>query len=309
MPTRWDVVVVGGANTDVSARGPALPAPDRPVLGDSFALSPGGKGVNQAVAAARLGAAVALVARVGGDDRGDAILDRLVAERVDARHVGRDRGEDTGAALIQVGPGGRKQTLGVPGANALLHAGDVEEARDVLENTRVLLASLEVPLVAVERAIQIARRAGAIVVLDPAPARELPDWLLRMVDLIKPNEGEALALTGVHVRGRITARAAAHRLLARGVGAVAVQAADEGNLIRWPDGEAWTPLLPVTAIDTTGAGDAYAAALAVGLARGADLASVAAYANTAAGLEAERLGALRGLPTGSEVAAGIDRWM
>ncbi len=304
----WDVVVVGGAGTDFSARGPELPEPGRPVIGESLSSSPGGKGMNQAVTAARLGADVSLIARVGDDERGDTILDRLVAEDVGVRCMRLDEGAETGATIIHVGPDGKQQTLGVPGANLLLTPEDMVRSRELLENTRVLLVTLEVPLETVERAVQIASAAGASVILDPAPPRPLPDRLLRQVDLVKPNVSEALALTGVQVQGRATARIAAHRLLERGVGAVAVQAGDEGNLIVWPDGEAWTPLLPVQPVDTTGAGDAYAAALAFGVARGFDLATVAVFANTAAGLESERFGALRGMPRSNEIEAALEQW-
>lgn len=292
----WDVVVVGSVNTDFLIRGPKLPTPGETALGEEFHEGPGGKGANQAVAAARLGARTALVARLGRDRRGDELAERLSAEGVDLRHVGRDAEAATGAAVILVDHRGEKEILIAPGANGRMSAADVDAAADLIRSARVVLCQLEIPLEVVLAACRMARTAGAKTILDPAPARPLPDELLRLLDVIRPNAVEAEALTGVPVRDRAAARRAAKVLMGRGVGAVAVQAGDEGNLLVWADGECWMPKLPVKSIDATGAGDAFAAGLAVMLAEGRPLGEAGPFANAAAALATTVVGAQSGLP-------------
>jgi ribokinase len=291
----WDVVVVGGANTDYLVRGPELPAPGQTVEGDEFQVGPGGKGANQAVAVARLGARVAFVARMGDDAWGEELLAQLAGEGVDVRHVLRGPGAPTGVALIMVDRNGRKQILTAPGANRHLTVADVEAATAIRE-ARVVLSQLEVPLETVAAALRLAREAGAKVVLDPAPAIPLPDEVLRLVDLVRANSSEAEVLTGVKVRDRASARQAAEQLLKREAGAAVVQAGDEGNLLVWPGGECWTANVPVEAVDATGAGDAHAAALAVMLAEGRPLEEAGPFANAAAALATTKVGAQAGLP-------------
>jgi ribokinase len=294
--TRWDVVVVGSANTDFLVRGPKLPGPGETVMGEDLREGAGGKGANQAVAAARLGARTAFVGRVGGDRRGEEMLRRLAAEGVDVTRVGCDTEAPTGAAIIMVDGRGEKAILVAPGANARMGAAEVEAAADAIQSAGVVLCQLEIPLAAVTAACRLGRAAGARVVLDPAPARPLPDELLRLLDLIRPNANEAETLTGVKVRDRPSAREAAKNLLDRGVGAVAVQAGDDGNLLAWPGGECWMPKLPVNTIDATGAGDAFAAGLAVMLAEGRTLNEAGPFANAAAALATTVVGAQAGLP-------------
>jgi ribokinase len=299
----WDVVVLGGANLDYLARGSRLPRPGDTVQGDEFQEAPGGKGANQAVAAARLGARVALIARVGDDARGTALLERLLAEGVDARHVLRDSQAPTGVAVIQVDRRGEKQILTAPGANRSLSVEDVERAAPALRAARVALFQLETPLESVTAAARVAREAGARVVLDPAPAVPLPDELLRMLDVIRPNAGEAQVLTGAAVSDRASAGAAARQLLARGVAAAIVQAGNDGDLLVWSDDELWLPRLPVESVDSTGAGDAFAGALSVMLAEGRPLPEAARFASAAAALATTKLGAQAALPRREAIQA------
>jgi ribokinase len=300
---KWDIVVVGGANMDYLVRGKALPKPGETLIGDVFQEAPGGKGANQAIAAARLGGRVAFVARLGGDARGRIMAKRLREEGVNTRYVVRDRKEATGVALILVGEGGEKAILSAPGANLQFNVHQVREAARAIQSAAVLLLQLEVPLEAVMLSAQLASGAGRMVVLDPAPAIPLPDELLRMVNVIRPNAREAEVLTGVPARDRDSARDAAKRLLERGVGAVAVQAGDEGNLIVTSDNEHWFPKIPVQSIDATGAGDAFAAALAVALAEGRPWEEAGAWASAAAALKTTHLGAQAGLPMRDQVLA------
>jgi ribokinase len=316
---RWDVVVVGGANWDFLARGRELPKPGGTVRGESFQEAPGGKGANQAVAAARLGARTSIVARVGADARGEMIVDRLISELVDTAHVVRDPRVATGIAVVQVGGDGEKQILTAPGANACLSVDDVREAQSQIADATVLLVQLEASLETVSAAIRIAHDAGTIVVLDPAPAVPLPAELLRLVHLIRPNREEAQVITGVEVRDRQSARTAACKLLDDGVGVAVIQAGSDGDLMVWRGSqrmsfahsqrthadrkthELWLPRIPVDAIDATGAGDAFAAALAVKVALHTPLEEAGRFASAAAALTTTKLGAQAALPTTAEV--------
>ncbi|HEV8254579.1 MAG TPA: ribokinase [Vicinamibacteria bacterium] len=299
----WDVVVVGGANTDYLIHSPRLPAPGETVQGDAFQEAAGGKGANQAVAAARLGARVAFVGCLGADERAKELKRRVEAEAVDTRCVVERAGEPTGVALIVVGDGGEKSIAAYLGANRRLSIDDVRRAAEPLRSTAVVLLQLEVPLETVEEAARIGAESGAKVVLDPAPARPLPDDLLRRLTLVRPNSGEARVLTGIEVRDRASAREAAEQLRRRGAAAAAVQAGQEGDLLVWAEGEAWLPRLAVKSVDATGAGDAFAAAMAVALAEGRPWPEAGRFASAAAALKTTRLGAQAGLPRRSEVDA------
>jgi ribokinase len=198
-------------------------------------------------------------------------------------------------AVIQVDRRGEKQILTAPGANSRLSIEDVESAAATIRTARVVLFQLETPVATVVAAARMTRQAGAQVVLDPAPAVPLPDELYRMLDVIRPNAGEAQVLTGVAVSDRRSAREAALRLLERGVGAVVVQAGNGGDLLVWSE-EVWLPRFPVESIDATGAGDAFAAALSVLLAEGCPLDEAARFASAAAALATTKLGAQAALP-------------
>ena len=292
----YDVVVVGKANIDYLVRGPRLPGPGQSVNGDAFQEAAGGKGANQAVAASRLGARVALVARVGRDSRGDVVLARLHDEAVDTRFVTRDPDEPTGVALCQVGASGEKQILSASGANARLTADLVRDAARALTSARVVLCQLGVPLEAVEEAVRIARSVRALVMLDPGPPAPLPNGLLAQLDVIRPNASEAQILTGIRVRDRNGAREAARDLLRRGVKTAVVQAGDDGDMALSRDRELWLPRFEVKRVDATGAGDAFASALAVCLAQGKPLEEAGPFASAAAALATTHLGAQASLP-------------
>jgi len=292
------IVVIGGANYDYLGKGPTLPRPGETVQGDLVDDAPGGKGANQAIAAARLGGRVAFVGRIGRDDRGDRLLAAFARERVDVSRLVRDRDAPTGVALVQVNASGQKQILAVPGANARMTVENVRAATSMLTGAQVVMLQLELPLDVVCTAAQLAHHAGAKVVLDPAPPLgELPDQLLRIVDAIKPNAAEARALTGTQVDDRDSARKAAKKLLAGGVRCVAVTAGATGTLLVWNDGESWLPRLPVKSVDATGAGDAFASGFAVAIAEGKSFAEAGAFANAAAALATTVVGAQAAMPT------------
>lgn len=286
-----DVVVVGGINVDFLAQGEALPSPGTSRAGDIFLECPGGKGANQAVAAARLGVRVALIGAVGRDDRGQRLLTHLRNQHVDVDYVTTSASHSTGVALIHLDRDGNKQILAVLGANGHLDAAHVRSAAERLSHARVVVAQLEVPISAVTEAFVWARRIGARTVLDPAPIVPLPATLLTLVDIIRPNASEATALTGIEVRDRKTAREAATALLRKGPSCAIVQAGDEGNLVVSAQHEQWLPHIDVEHRAAIGAGDAFTGTLAACLAKALSLEEAAGLANAAAALETTALGA------------------
>ncbi|MCL7971449.1 MAG: ribokinase [marine benthic group bacterium] len=292
------VVVVGSVNTDLVVRGPRIPVPGETVTGGTFLRADGGKGANQAVAAARLGANVTLVARVGADDLGTDSVAGLRSEGIDVRHVTADPEHSTGVALIMVDRAGENSILVAPGANAHLEVDDVEAARSAIESADVLLTQLESPLEAVQHAVEIARAAGVTVILNPAPARPLPESLLGGVHVLTPNRTEAALLSGESDPG-----AAADALRAMGCGTVVVTLGAEGALLASPDERALLPGFSVVAEDTTAAGDAFNGGLAVALAEGEDLAAAVRRACAGGALAATTAGARPSLPD----RASIDR--
>lgn len=300
---RVDIVVVGGANADYLVRGARLPIPGETVQGDHFHEGPGGKGANQAVGAARLGARVALVARIGSDARGEMLLSALLEARVDVRHVARDRGHATGIALISVAHSGEKQIIVAPGANLALSESDVDDAKESIALAKVVVAGLEVRLPAVAAALRLGKAAGARTVLDPAPAAPLSEELLRLCDVIRPNTLEAEALTGVKVRDGRSAAQCARILLTRGVGAAIVDAGTDGNLVATREEQHFVPRHAVDAVDATGAGDAFIAGLAAALAEGRTLVDAAHFGSAAAAFSTTRVGAQGGLPRREELAS------
>jgi ribokinase len=304
---RWDVVVVGGANTDYLVRGDSLPKPGETIQGDDFQGAIGGKGANQAVAASRMGARVAFVGRVGNDARGDQFMEELDREGVDTSFIACTDHKPTGVALIMVDARGQKQILTAPGANHDVRLDDIKRAATAIRSAKVLLTQLEIPLKIVEAVLKIAHDSDVTTILDPAPAAPLKTALLRNVDIIRPNAAEAEALTGIESRNRSSARRAARALLSKGVRNAIVQAGSEGNLLVSADGEHWLPHIPVRAVDATGAGDAFLGALAAQLARGNDLATAARFGSAASALATTKLGAQAGLPSYEDVVSLLKR--
>jgi len=279
----FDVVVLGSANLDLVATVPRLPGPGETISGSTFAEYPGGKGLNQAVAAARAGARTAFVGAVGTDSAGDALLAVMTADRIDATGVQRVA-EPTGRALIGVSSEGENSIIVVAGANATVTG-------DALPPSAVVLAQLEVPVAAIERAFTAARAAGAMTVLNPAPAQALPQSLLGMCDLVVPNEHEVELLGGVE------------HLLALGATAVVVTLGAKGARLHTADGATDIAPFAVTPVDTTAAGDSFCGALAARLATGEALPDALRFAAAAGALSTTRAGAVPSIPHLGEVQA------
>ncbi len=299
-----DVCVVGSLNMDLVVKAPRLPEVGETVTGGTFATFPGGKGANQAVAAARLGAQVAMVGRVGADAFGAQLVDGLRREGIDVTHVRIDADAASGVAFITVDGAGKNTIVVASGANMRLTPADVDAAAAVLARARVLLVQLEVPVDTVLHAARLARAHGALVCLDPAPAAPLPDELWGLIDVVNPNETEARALTGIPVTTADDARRAAEALLARGARAAVVKLGERGAYYLSTAGGGHMPARPVAAVDTTAAGDAFAAALGVALGEGRPLPEAVTFATWTAALKVTRLGA-QSLPTRAEVDAAM----
>jgi ribokinase len=295
------IVVVGSSNTDLIIKLDQIPRPGETIIGGQFASAAGGKGANQAVAAARAGGEVSFVARVGSDDMGEKALAGFIKDRVNVKHVIRDRTNPSGVALIFVGKDGENSIAVASGANEKLSPADVRKASGLLQVAGVLVLQLETPLSTVQAAAEMAAKAGVKVLLNPAPAQSLPDKLLMHVYLLTPNEGEAEMLTGIKVCNEKTAAQAANRLLARGVANVIITMGSRGAFIAGTDSGVTIPACKVKAVDTTAAGDVFNGALAVALAEGKSLLEAARFANAAAAISVTRLGAQTSAPTRREI--------
>ncbi len=299
-----DIAVVGSLNVDISVRVPRFVRPGETLRATGLTLGAGGKGVNQAIAAARLGGRVHLIGRVGDDEFAHVPLGALREAGVDVTHVAALAGMHTGTALITVDEAtGQNQIAVDAGANAAVTVAHVRDAITAFRASGVLLVQLELPPETVDAALALARTHHARTLLDPAPARELSDSTLALVDVLTPNEGEAEALTGIHIRDIESAAHAGARLQARSGGDVVVTLGEQGCVWVHATGFEHICAPRVRALDTTGAGDAFNGALAVALARGEPLSSAlreAVRAGTAATL---RRGAAAAMPSPADLMA------
>ena len=298
------IVVVGSLNADLVVHVPRFPVAGETISGEGFVLLPGGKGANQACAAARLGGVVAMVGQVGRDDQGGMLRESLRRAGVDVRLVDQDEQAATGVAIISIDATGENLIILAAGANGTFTPERLARALPLIRSASVLLLQLETPLDTVMRAATEARAAGVTVVLDPAPARDVPDQLLRLATYVTPNEGELARLVGAPVADEpsmadIDGQAA--RLIARGSTRVLAKLGARGARLITADGATEWPARHVTPVDTTAAGDAFNGAFAVALSEGADLDRAVRFATTAAAISVTRHGAQPSMPTRAEV--------
>ena len=303
---RKRIVVFGSFVVDLMARAPRHPVAGETVFGSSFRMGPGGKGFNQAVAAYKAGADVQIVTALGKDDFSRVALDTMHALGLSTQSVLVSATEQTGAALIIVDErNGQNEIVVIPGACAAMTADDAEAVRPLLEQSDILLLQLEVGLEAVERAAQIAKAAGSMVILNPAPVRALSEKVYPMLDLIIPNETEAERLTGITVSDEVAARKAAQWFEFRGVKRVLITLGERGAFL-YDAGECrMIPAYPVNCIDSTGAGDAFCGGLVTGLAEGMCLEQAAQFASAVAALSVQKLGTAPAMPERRQ----IDRFL
>lgn len=284
-----------------------LPAPGETLLGRQFAMLPGGKGANQAVAASRAGGRVSFIGRLGRDDLGDRALSGLVKEGIDVRGVSRDVAAPSGVALILVSAAGENSIAVSPGANGRLASKHIAQAAKVFSQASVVLLQLETPLPSVRTAARLANQMGARVILNPAPAMRLPRELLRNVSVLTPNESEVESLTGIRVTDDASAARAARRLHEQGVETVIITLGSRGAYVSSHLIAERISGLEVRAVDTTGAGDIFNGALAVALAEGRSLRDAVQYANAAAALSVMQRGAQSSAPSRAVIRRFTDR--
>lgn len=302
------VVSLGGINIDLVTVADRFPAAGETVVGRRFLTYPGGKGANQAVAAARMGAHTAMVGRVGDDLFGPQVTDSLAAAGVDVSGIAVAPGVSTGIAVISIDAAGQNQIIQVLGANDTCGAAEAEQVRNLLDSLSVLLLQLEVSVELSLQVAQAAAAAGKTVILDPSPVRPLPAAFYDCCSIITPNETDAAALVGFPVTDLDSAARAADTLLSRGVGIAIITLGEQGAYYATADGGEYQPPFPVNAVDSVGAGDAFNGALAAALAAGQTLPQAAQRAAAAGALAVTKVGAQDAMPTGQEVAAFLRSW-
>jgi len=296
------IVVVGSVSLDFVAGANRIPIPGETIIGDSFQTFHGGKGGNQAVAAARLGHPVSMVGCVGNDAYGPQLVSGMAKAGVDTEHFGAVPGS-SGVAVIFTGAGGQNSIIVVPGSNGKLTRKEFERHLGALDGAGIILAQLEIPLETVEYLAETAEKRGIPLMLDPAPARELPVSLFRKISWITPNETETMILLNCKEKDLAGsgAESAADELLSRGVRNVALKLGARGCLIATDGKKEFVPAYKVDAVDTTAAGDSFNGAFAVGLMRGMTAQDSASFACAAAAISVTRAGAQPSLPSESEV--------
>ena len=288
---------------DLVATAARMPSAGETVYGDAFRTTPGGKGANQAVAAARLGADVRMVGRVGYDAFGPILLENLRSEGIDESGVALDTENSSGIAMILIEETGENRIIAVYGANMACGAEQVEVAKRVLDGADALMLQLEVPIDVSLETARYARSGGVRVVMDPAPAAELPHDAYSLIDVITPNQTEAESLTGIAVTGRDSAKLAAEALLERGVGVAVVKMGQDGVYYASKSEQGYVPAFEVKVQDTVAAGDAFGAALTVALSEDMGLADAVRFGAAAGALAVTKSGAQDAMPHRKEVVS------
>ena len=295
------IVVIGSSNTDLVIKTSRIPRPGETVIGGEFMINAGGKGANQAVAAARLGAQVVFVAKTGDDQFGHSAIEHYQRDGILIDHIGRDNSSASGVALIAVDGAGENSIVVAPGANASLSKEDIDRAEAEIKEADYVLIQLEISLDVVVYAIEKAHAAGVKVVLNPAPAAQLPAEVLAKLWLITPNCTEASLLSGVEVKDRKSALEAAKVIAGSGVANVIVTMGGDGALLLTSEGDCVVPAFRVKAVDTTAAGDIFNGALVTALVEGKNLQEAVRFASAASAIAVTRMGAQTSAPTRAEV--------
>ncbi len=290
------VIVVGSYNVDMTITTDVFPKAGETVIGNKLSYGHGGKGANQAVAAARAGAQTSLWAKVGDDQYGEQALDALTLEGISTQNIQKTQGTPTGMAAITVNGRGENSIVVVSGANWQLSAEDIEKDCDILTDADVLLTQLETPIESVSAAISCARKAGLTVILNPAPAQILPVDLLRNIDIITPNRIEAEMLTGITITDDNSLLKAAEMLHAHGISIVLITLGTQGVFVSHQGGSKLIPAIKVEAVDTVGAGDVFNGVLAAHYSDIDAIDEVVSLAIIAAGLSVTRTGAQTAIP-------------
>jgi len=295
------IVVIGSSNTDMVVKSKKIPGPGETVIGGAFLMNPGGKGANQAVSAARLKGNVTFVTKTGSDLFGDQAKDLFNKEGIDTRFIIKDLKNPSGVAIISVDENGENCIVVAPGSNATLSAYDISEEAYGNDPSDVFLMQLEIPVSTVEFVAQKVAQKGNRVILNPAPARQLSDDLLRSLYLITPNEVEAEILTGIKVNDALSAEKSAEKIHSKGAVNVIITMGGAGAYLLSERVSKMIPVVPVKAVDSTAAGDVFNGALAVALSEGKDLEESVDFANKAASISVTRMGAQASAPYRNEI--------
>lgn len=301
MSTLKKIIVVGSSNTDMVIKADHFPIPGETILGGNFFMFPGGKGANQAVAAARLGGQVTFIAKTGNDILGEQAINQFRKEGIDTNFIITDTNQPSGVALITIDNKGENTIVVAQGANGTLTPKDVQKAVGEFEQANLVLIQLEIPLDAVVHAIKLAKQFGKKVILNPAPARQLPDELLSELFMITPNESEAEILLGYEIKDIVAVKAAAKKLYEKGVANVVITLGSDGAYVYNADGEQHITTMKVETVDTTAAGDVFSGALAVAISEGKSLKDAVVFANRAATISVTRMGAQASAPYRNEI--------
>jgi ribokinase len=304
MGERKAVAILGIFVADLAFRAGRLPGIGETIAGSGFKVGPGGKGSNQAVAAARVGADVTFISKIGRDEFGAIALATWKKEGITPRVI-EMADQPTGAAFIYVNEvNGDNAIIVVPGAAATISAGDVETAADAIYDAAVFITQLEQPVAAAKRGLEIARRAGAITIFNPAPAERFDDTIYGLCDYVTPNESEAALLTGISVKSPDDARKAGDAFLRKGAKAALITLGEAGSYLHSPNQSVLVPAFKAgPVVETTGAGDAFNGGFAAALAEGASALEAARFGSAVAGISVTRAGTAPSMPTRKEVEA------
>ena len=299
------IIVIGSINTDIVIQSEHLPAPGETVLGNKFFMNPGGKGANQAVAASRLGGAVAFIAKIGNDLFGRQALQHLKKEGIQTDHVITDAHHPSGVALIMVDRNGENSIVVALGSNGCLVKEDIQQAQSFIEKAEYILMQLEIPLNTVEHVLETAFLLNKKTILNPAPAQHLSDTAFSKIYMITPNETEASFLSGIAVHDADSAKEAAVIIKKRGVKIVVITLGSKGAYVHSDDLSKLIEAPPVNAIDTTAAGDVFNGALVVALSEGNGLEEAVSFACHAASIAVTRVGAQSSIPYRKELTLTV----
>ena len=295
------VVVIGSYNTDLTIKTERIPRPGETIIGGIFSEGGGGKGANQAVAAARAGADVSFIARVGNDALGRVGVNRLIDEKIDTRFIFLDNDVPTGVAFIVVDERGENSIVVASGANARLSPSDIDTAQDEIFSAGVLLVQLESPIEAIRAAIKKSHERDTIVILNPAPAQSLEQDLLQEIDIITPNKVEAEMITGIKVTDEESLRSIVKKFFEYGIKNVLITLGSKGVFAGLPDIMKFIPAFKVSPIDSTGAGDVFSGSLAAFISEGMPIEKAIKLASASASISVTRMGAQRSAPDRMEI--------
>jgi ribokinase len=302
-----DIVVVGSLNMDMVIHVTQRPKVGETILGNDFFMSPGGKGANQAYAASLLGGSVSMIGCVGSDIFGFSLKKQLIKGGVNIEHIIEIKDVSTGVAFITLDKDGNNNIIVSPGANYRVTPELVREKEDIISKAKLLMVQLEIPLESVLEAVKIANKHQVPVLLDPAPAQQLPDELLQMVDYITPNEIEMYQLTGIEVTDTKSAQVAAVSLIEKGIKTVFAKMGEKGVTVVNSNRSYYVEGNKVEVVDTTAAGDSFSGAIGVALINGMNVWSAAHFGNAVAAIAVTRKGALTSMPTKEEVETFLEK--